>query len=264
MLNTDGVMAFVTPTAILNGFVGKRVDNMIIENSNVSYLSLNRIKERFFSKIGLDICYYIVSERPQLMLTIEDKQGKQMQINRNSLSAIPTECSLVVISIMSKCFEQSPNYYGWSTTDCSKLSVVDENGDTEVVKTVTSDFKPVTYRVNIHNKQHRLLNQPKVMWSLLGRKAFVDYSHNLVPGAEHCVATVPTSNDNESENLLHLLTNSKLVDFYAQQVVGSTRSAYCYFIRNFKSVDLSKKWTDEELYTHFGLNQQEIDYIETD
>ena len=40
------------------------------------------------------------------------------------------------------------------------------------------------------------------------------------------------------------------------------RYAYNVF-RNIPSIDLSRKWTDQELYEYFDLTQEEINYIES-
>ena len=66
-------------------------------------------------------------------------------------------------------------------------------------------------------------------------------------------------NKAEGENLIHLY-NSKLYKFVQnQQATGGFRGKKIYELPR---VSLNKKWSDHDLYSHFKLTPEEIDYIE--
>jgi hypothetical protein len=67
-------------------------------------------------------------------------------------------------------------------------------------------------------------------------------------------------NKKEGENFIRLYT-SKLYKFAQdQRATGGFRGKKIYEL---PKLDLSRVWTDAELYAHFSLTQEEIDYIET-
>ncbi len=75
-----------------------------------------------------------------------------------------------------------------------------------------------------------------------------------------CVALVCNS-ITERDNLLVVL-NSKLFRFIVRMVKTSATNNKATF-KHLPLVDLSRSWTDEELYAHFNLTKQEIDLIES-
>jgi site-specific DNA-methyltransferase (adenine-specific) len=64
----------------------------------------------------------------------------------------------------------------------------------------------------------------------------------------------------QAEVLRSVLT-SKLYTFMVGFFVTSNRLTN-YAVTNCPEVDLTRTWTGDELYAHFGLTQEEIDFIE--
>lgn len=64
----------------------------------------------------------------------------------------------------------------------------------------------------------------------------------------------------ETENYAHYLA-TKFVRFLVLQR-KSTQHVYADRFRFVPMLDMSRRWTDEDLYDHFGLTQEERDYIE--
>lgn len=70
----------------------------------------------------------------------------------------------------------------------------------------------------------------------------------------------PTESQKQAENLLTYL-QTKFVRFLVLQAVSSihiSRQTFCFV----PQVNLDKAWTDEELYKRYGLNEDEIEFIE--
>lgn len=109
-----------------------------------------------------------------------------------------------------------------------------------------SDFKSELYDTN------------KVIFKL-GRfisyedRIFIDYKGSMGYNSAYIIPL------NKNENVDYL--NSKLYRFIAKCLFnGSEITAEGY--RTLPKLDSSRIWTDKEIYDHFGLTQEEIDYIE--
>lgn len=86
------------------------------------------------------------------------------------------------------------------------------------------------------------------------------------------ITTEPTAHFNrvyyvESEehaNNIQSFTLSKLYKFYAQHFQKT--SGFTPAVKNSQLplLDTSRAWTDSEIYQHFGLTQEEIDFVEVD
>ncbi len=67
--------------------------------------------------------------------------------------------------------------------------------------------------------------------------------------------------ENEANNLVNFIKSNLFLAIYKKTRTSRTlRTPQLKFI---PKVDLSKKYTDQELYTHFKLEPEEIDYIES-
>lgn len=71
----------------------------------------------------------------------------------------------------------------------------------------------------------------------------------------------PVDTLEQAYNLRSVLT-SKLM-LYVVLTLNSTRGIKAHSLVNLPAVDLTRSWTDEELYKHFNLTQEEIDLIES-
>jgi site-specific DNA-methyltransferase (adenine-specific) len=76
----------------------------------------------------------------------------------------------------------------------------------------------------------------------------------------HSVVFLVTNSEIENVNLKSYL-DSKVVKMLVKSVKKSTPNSKGVFSM-IPEVDLSKRWTDTELYAHFNLTQAEIDYVE--
>jgi hypothetical protein len=157
-----------------------------------------------------------------------------------------------------KCFEFGKNPYKGCWSTAGKKAVRDTAGKGRVVLNIDKSNNLITYNVR-WDSEHKLSGCPKVFITGFGNRAVVSYDHSLVCAVEKFVYTVPTNSDIESENLVNLLT-CKLQKFFSKAI--KARGPFIDFLGQFKGVDLSLPWTDAELYAHFNLTQEEIDYIE--
>jgi len=60
----------------------------------------------------------------------------------------------------------------------------------------------------------------------------------------------------------HSVFQSKLVNYFFTIMGGKSGLSQTGILQNLPNVDLTRTWTDQELYTHFNLTDEEIEYIE--
>jgi hypothetical protein len=260
LMAPNGILAFVTPDAMAVSIETGIVKGCHkVEQREILLLNTSKsIKDIYFKDIGISgFCYYVLRNSPKSesdypIITDDGKISGRMNPLKPKLS------SPFVYSILAKCFEFSINTYSgiWSTA--GKAAIIDPNGLGKVALRIgDNDFE--IYNV-VWRHQHKYHNVPKLFISAYGDAAMVAYDHSLVCASEKLLFTVPTKSDEESERLLALL-DCKLKKYLT--IVINARGPYVDFVRHFRGVDLSKVWTDDELYTHFKLTQEEIDHIET-
>jgi site-specific DNA-methyltransferase (adenine-specific) len=275
LLKKNGILTMITPPAIICGLWGlKNPDGITMpEPIKIERIVLGKNLKSHFPNIGQEFCYFILRneskvDNSKVKITID---GVGVEVTSPIIPKIFESRNDIPLiqSILNKCFIFNCDPYKTTSSDYGKNAKTSKNGKHLAVETLSNgDF--VTRKIT-WTGSHRHLGVPKVMISMYGNCALVDYTHNLVSAAcektengklkGHNVLTVVTNNDAESEMLVKVLA-SKLQKFF-NHVTWETRAPYVHFLKNFKGVDLSKKWTDNKLYAHFGLTQEEINYIET-
>jgi hypothetical protein len=100
----------------------------------------------------------------------------------------------------------------------------------------------------------------KVMMTFSGYPQFEYYDETTpISSCYQMSGYITVENKKEGINLINVY-NSKLYKFLSNgNGSGGMRSITSYSL---PKLNLSRSWTDQEIYDHFGLTQEEIDYIE--
>lgn len=260
LLEINGMLAFITPDAIAVSLETGIIKGCHkVEQREICLINIStNIKTKYFKDVGINnFCYYIIKNNPKLtvsypIITIDGMQHTTI----NPLK--PLIYNALVDSILDKCFKFDSNFYTGSWNTAGTAATRTEAGLDLVALRIDKNRKLETYNVE-WTKHHKYYGIPKIFITGFGDKAIVAYNHKLICATEKFLYTVPTNNDIESERLLALL-DCNLKKFLTNII--KARGPYIDFVRHFKGVTLSKEWTDAELYAHFNLTQEEIDYIE--
>lgn len=271
LLKSDGHMAMITPPAIIPGLWGlKNPDGIRMPSPiQISKIGMGKNIKNHFPGVGVDICYWhLVNRHPDNTRVPVDVDGTT--ITASSPLFAKNACGNISVtqSVINKCFSFNINAYSLTTGDHGRSAQAAKRSKDLAVETISQDGTVKTRPIK-WLRDHPHLNRPKLMLAMYGRAAVVDTSHRLVSAAQdrannltgHNVITVLTNSDQESFNLKSLL-ESRLCSFF-NTATAETRSQYVNFLSNFRGVDISRAWTDQQLYQHFGLTQEEIDLIET-
>lgn len=251
---------------------------MITPSGWVSHSGKNNI---FYSKVlenGL-ICYRFLGDKvfdAQIITVyfICERNTKKdnvlvngQLVRRSDLDILPSN-DIKIVSILNKVSEKaklSPLVFGIGNL-YRKDTVLDKNG----IKCIASAGKKNDdYDWNTVSKKH-LINgdvlgygSHKVIFSgftSIGKLGAIKYAGPDYACGAQCIFT-EVKNQNEAENLIQFL-ESKIV----KACIKELKSAVCSNSRNMlkliPKIDLTRNWTDQELYAYFGLTQDEIDYIE--
>jgi hypothetical protein len=265
LLKPNGITAFITPDAMAVSLETGIVKGChTVEQREIVLLNISSaIKKNHFKDVGINnFCYYIVKNSPK-------KDGAQYPIITSEGSRVGTISPLkplidnsLVDSILKKCFKFDTNFYNGSWNTAGKSAISDPTGKDLVALRLdpSGNFETynVTWKVDSSGKTHKMLGLPKVFISAFGNKAAVCYDHSMVCASEKLLYTVPTASDVESERLVHLI-DCALKKFLT--IIIKARGPYIDFLRHFKGVPLTKKWSDKDLFKYFDLTEKEIDYI---
>ena len=258
IVQPQGYVALITPTPMLKGLAGGKVDKIKMPpQQQVVLVNLSDIKAKYFKNTGSSFCYFIVKNEKTTADTIIETDGDTITLPFTGIVPQSNKLTLA-FSIMDKCFS-GKNLYKCTTSDCGKASKKSDTGNNKVIRTINADGTTNTYNVNLH-KPHRFLNTPKVMITIMGKKHLIDYSHNLLSGSDHLMATIPTKSDSESESLVSIFQSS--LELVHTKFTSESKDQYYSFIKHLSSIPLTHLWTDKELYKHFNLTNDEIQLIE--
>jgi hypothetical protein len=177
-------------------------------------------------------------------------KGKQFNFDLNDLNVITPEPMLW--SILKK-MTASEVKMGWRRGQgyhtSNDMSVLGKTGKYEVVHTNAQTFYTDEFRGD--------QGKSKVIGTISGWfKPRYDTTGNL--GA--CQATAVLELDNPEQ--AKVVLESKLFRFFFDKIAKQQGWINLTVLKLLSDIDFSKKWTDAELYAHFGLTQEEIECID--
>lgn len=261
MLNTDGIISMITPGRwVLPGHNIKkdkiRIWDKFISSNNTMLINLGKCSSYFSEGSSGDYFSYFVTQnsRTQSTTTVISNDSTFL-IDLKGVTWLPyRNCNPISIEILKKI----------SSKGHSSFDIVwkFDRSHTELQDTITKTHSfPVFIGKNqfkYSNHKSEFHNCSKILFKL-GRfipyidRIFIDYQGDVSYNSAY-VAQIT-----QNENVDYL--RSKLYVFIASCLWnGSEITAEGY--RTLPRLPCGS-WTDQELYDHFGLTQEEIDYIES-
>jgi len=259
VLKEDGHCAFVTPTS----WLGKRTNSKkadwspFTDNHVVVYKALSDSEKRsYFSTVGSSFGFYVLKkgQGPTKILFADNSSALHQLKVGEPLPSVLTATSLGLHQKLAALpmFEFQSNFKFHSQVLKSKSMVNDDADRVFCYKTYYSHNL-----IRWANDQQDIFKKTKVMIPNVGTLAnsWADSNCNLTEDVRYHIV----KNKREGLNLVGVL-NSKLYR-YIGSVYRSGRNLGLAL--NFlPAVDISNPWTDQQLYQHFGLTQEEIALVE--
>jgi Eco57I restriction-modification methylase len=246
LVKDDGYVAFVTP------------DSWMSPNSQV----LKTFKDNSLTWVSTDVSKYFTVGSSFTAWVLQKNQSTKtvtidgLTVNLNTLNYLPRDFSKTYPIHDKVVNSNNPKLEVLCDTTCHSDHKHGKLSDTK-----DAVFKYKTWHTNAQTRFSKIkskdFNNNKIVWTLSGYfKPF--YDDGKIGTTEVC-QYILVKDQAEAENVLSYL-NSKLYNFLI--ITGK----WSGFLNGKLICSLpklaNKKWTDKTIYKHFGLTQEEIDYVE--
>lgn len=249
MLVKDGHVGFITPASWLSGKNGV-LD--FFKEKQCTFVCFNGTK--WFPKVGTTISYYVIKNTDHVGPTLT---SDKFELDFAAYSFLPNNPNPHSLSILLKTLNM-PSF-------SVKISSEHHSQRIDIVKEEsTNEFcfpnKHTATQLRWTKTPHSCTNIRKVLFPISSAMK-AEYDAGGEFGATQHYAWLEVTNEIEGVNFSNYL-NSAFVRWLRLET-STSASWDKTILRQLPAVDLSRNWTDAELYAHFGLTQEEIDYVES-
>lgn len=262
LVKNGGHFSFITPTSWLSpaadigkGKHGTRFFNDYFQKYKTLALNVNECARHF--DVGSTFSYFVVekTESKQFITDVITDEC-QYQIDLRTIHYLPKTMNPLSISINKKVLD-IPTKYGIVGNNLPETRE-DQNQEK------TDEFPIPAYHTSSKGGTYWYMKKP--ISTASKAKVIISISGNYVPVYDAggmsftgmCLAYY--LKDNESMDSIRSYLESKLVRFILDE--NKYTGWVSPVISDLPDVDKTKVWTDVDLYSHFGLTQEEIDHIE--
>ena len=268
LVEKDGIVAMVTPTQWMGGGVQMRKGKLgviadIFASNQVLFAKVANVTEEHFKGVGVNIGYSIWKNcAPSKATSVEMKDGAvDVDFRKTSLlSPNPTVMSQRIVSktlggnfpkwddgYYFNAFKPSNNISDKEVTHWVMGSDVTGNLVTEKYKETRNKkvgYKKILFKLNTHYWQPHL-SEKNVNVATVGYALKVD--------------------DNTTYEGFKSVFYGRLYTYLCYNLqIKQNAFMKTNLVRNLPKMDMSRVWTDEEIYDYFGLTQKEKDYVDAE
>ena len=257
-LKDDGILIQISPSSF--GSPSNKVLSLF-QKYYVKYLYLDQ--EEFFPNIGSSFSWYMIEKKENDLDTIINN-SMTIKLD-NSILWMPGDLSLISLSIHKKVMFDTTDKldvkYDYVTCHNNILKKsIDNNTFSSISKTKTDIHIYPLFHTNAQiwysSIKQEFSDKKKVIWTRSGySKPFYDDGKYGITDLSYYVLV---NSDTEGNNLNNIL-NQRLFKYILKSAKWSGFGTDKVFYALPKLEN--KKYTDTELYTHFDLTEEEIDYI---
>ena len=272
IVKENGYVTMITPNQWLSGGVNMRkgkfgvLKDVFAKKQMIIAVVMN-LSKKHFSNVGISIGWWVYKNTPITSNTKLIMEDGEFFANLTGISLLSPMADRNSTSIVAKTLgannDKYDSYYfnayvpigEYKETDSpTKINkyphwIVGSN----VTGTLEIRYFPKILNTNVHYK--------KILFPMSNRY-WQPYLANKDIGVASLGQALKVA-DNTTEEGFKSVFYSKLFTYlcYNLQIQqnGFMKSIY---VQSLPKLDLSRTWTDAELYQHFGLTQEEIDYIE--
>jgi site-specific DNA-methyltransferase (adenine-specific) len=281
LVEDSGYVAMITPngwmqpTADIGKGTGKNalsIFNDIFKKNNLILANIDsdNIRETHFKGVGSTFSYYLFQKASYLGSTEFITSTGNVQIDISKIDSLPKVTSKESLSIVKKMSgtpflfcDQNHGLGGKENDAQGSLVFVKKTKNGNVSETI--DYKYKTYHTNKNGgtywyseRLNPYTNIPKVIISLSG--TYLPVFNNTTGFSNMCLALM-CATDEEATRAQFILS-SKLYKFWVEMQKFSGFNPR-KLILTLPALSLAQDWTDDTIYKHFSLTQEEIDYVNT-
>jgi hypothetical protein len=272
ILKEDGIFSFITPNN-WTANVDNLYKNYFLDKTPL-YINLNECA-RYFPGVSTPFTYYIIKNTQPIdgplthIISMDPatKQTSKMDIQLGSVfpDFLPTHVSELIVSILQKTtFSTLPKFPIYRScvyhTDTRKKGYISEHQSSEYYIPVLYSYANTRaaaryYWARVPNERQQGLRL--VIWS---RPAAYEKMRVTTDATTEGFFHLAVATQEEGDNAKGALT-LKLYKFIITNMTPGL-NLLSPVMSNLPAVDLSRSWTNAELYKHFNLTVEEIQLIE--
>ena len=269
LLKDDGYLGMITPAGWMSATanVKKGVTGIYKDyfgKYSLKHVDVNDVGQKYFQNVGSTFCYFIFqkTEVDKCDTTWITKFGKQV-FDIRSRKLLISSMHPIMLSIFDKTLNNGDAFSWISLTGGDQVGEKGLEFPTNDIKIKHyiyggNDDAQYLYFSKDYNEAVKSIKKVVIPRRTIYKFApFVDYDNTPI-----CVAcyVIPLEDASVKEYTLQVF-NSKLFKFLVEQTRMSNFVAPIV-LKSIPKLDLTRPWTDQEIYEYFGLTEEEIKLIE--
>ena len=272
LVKPNGYVAMVSPNQWLTGGVNMRKGELgvlkdVFAKKQLISATVAGVTEKYFKGIGISIGHWLLKNAPIASPTILNLGSSTIEIDFNGLEFLTPEASELSIGIVSKTLlAKNPKFETYYFNSQCKPGI---HNETEKATQVNKFPHWIMGSTTTGNLVIRYF--PKEMNTKVGYKKILfpmstRYWQPHLADASINVTSLGQAlkvDDKTTQAGFESVFYSKLFKYLCFNLqIAQNGFMKTVLVRALPKLDMSKKWTDEAIYKHFGLTQEEIDYVE--
>jgi site-specific DNA-methyltransferase (adenine-specific) len=213
--------------------------------------------------VDIGICYIIAEKGYVGSLTVKPENATEYSIDWNDKTPIHLNSSEAKNNILNK-IKSSDNLGNiWARSSMNRNDSTIGKGCTNVIDiTGPEGTTPDVIKTTISASEFPGFNSWKVITNNVLGAPKIGVTKVIGPGfgTSYSVVSLIAQSEKEANNLKAYI-DSKFVSFIVKCIKNNGANSKVLF-SSIPSIDFTKSWTDKAIYKHFGLTQEEIDYVE--
>jgi site-specific DNA-methyltransferase (adenine-specific) len=262
--NPGGYVAMITPAGWAAGGTnipgGKGIIKDVFQTYNLKYASFKDLN-KFFPNIGISFSYFLLENSKPTKSTIIETDDETINLDITSIDFLPDSINSTSISIFKKLFTHVP--FDIISFDRQKdKNKTDDKSDVNVIKHwVLGSGDKIQYCYLPYEKTPKLVGVRKVLFPIrkFSNKPMIHIDDEGIPVCQQ--GFLLAIDDNHTVENVSSVWNSALYRFMVV-CIHPTGFLKTNIVKRIPYVDMSRAWTDTELYDYFDLTQEERTYIE--
>lgn len=256
----DGYVAMVVPKTWMSpskDYGTTSILNDYFKPNQVLVMNIDECARHF--NVGSSFSYFVAkknyanSAEPTRVITPND--SFDIDLNDDTWNmGIPSVLNREMFSIVKKVFNPKLKKFNWEKQYTGQVNDFVENGNYEVFHTPAKKGKTFS------NSKSMLHDNKKVMVSLSGKYApYYDDGNCSPSGMIVCLLL----HENETVDNARTVFDSKIYKLMIDVVFRYNGWINGNALKSLPALDLTRSWTEDDIYKHFNLTQEEIVYVNT-
>lgn len=272
LIKPNGYVAMVSPNQWLSGGVNMRKNELgvlkdIFAKKQLIVATIDGISEKYFKGIGISIGWWVYQNTKIKKETKINLKSSSVEIDFTDLEFLTPEATSESISIVKKTLLEKNNKFKtyYFNSHCSPNAYNESEDKTKInlyphwiMGSDISNNLTIRYFPKVMNTR---VNYKKIVFPMSTR-----YWQPYLADADISVTSLGQAlkvEDSTTFNGFKSVFYSKLFKYLCFNLqIAQNGFMKTVLVRALPKVDLTRAWTDAELYAHFNLTQEEIDYIE--